>query len=282
MQTNGQESEHNFRRVIPGNIDTVREGLCDALEQLGYVVMTENPILAKRAAQKNLMTANVLEYGMKLTVGLKSVSPTSTLATFDYTVPFIFSKGDKLALEREGEALIALSSAPMRSAYCPSCGTDNGGDVRFCRACGTPLARATQTAELDLMRLTAQASGAYVEVGWGLTILILSLITSLLFIFLGGPKQINVGRVLLLIGSAIGLVFLLSGFFRLRCTLNQQVAASQEQQTALPRATASRNSAPALPAPPASVTEGTTELITPPEGIPIPLRQRQANTSEME
>ena len=147
MQGNTQESEHNFRRVIPGNIEAVRQGLCEALEQLDYVVLTENPIHAKRAAQKNLLSANVLEYGSKLTVGLKAVSPTSTIATFDYTVPFIFTRGDKLALEREGEALVALAISPLGSAYCPSCGTENSGDVRFCRVCGTPLAKLSQTSE---------------------------------------------------------------------------------------------------------------------------------------
>lgn len=276
------QAEHHFRRVVPGAMDGVREGLCEALEQMEYVVMTESPIHAKRGAQKSLMTANVLEYGVKLTVGLKAISPTSTLATFDYTVPYIFSQGDKLALEREGEALIALATSPLRSAYCPSCGIENAGDVRFCRACGTPLIKNALTAEIGLMRLTANASSAYVEISWGVVTLILTLIASLLLIFLGGPKPVNVGRVLLLLGSAVSLFFLLAGVFRLRCALSQKSAAAAEPPPLMTRNTSRHNTA-ALPAPPASVTEGTTELMNPPEAEALPVRSkpRSVNTNEM-
>ena len=261
MQGTGQESEHNFRRLIPGNIETVRQGLAQALEQLNYVVLTENPLHAKRSAQKNILTANVLEYGSKLTIGLKSISPTSTLATFDYTVPYIFSKGDRLALEREGEALLGLAMAPLRSAFCPSCGTENAGDVRFCRVCGTPLAKTSQTSEIELMRLTAAASGAYIEVGWGIGTLFINLIISCLLLFFGGPKQVTVGKGFLLFGSAISFFFLLFAYFRLRNSLNQPAGSQPEQPLSLPRPSISQQNTGALPAPPASVTERTTELI---------------------
>ena len=141
------------------------------------------------------------------------------------------------------------------------------------------MARNALTAEIELMQLTAQASGTYIEVGWGLTILFINLLISLLLIFLGGPSQGNFARWILLIGSIVGFFFLISGFLRLRKTLKQPSAASPDQPTNQPRALPLRNT-PALPAPPASVTEGTTELIN--AAPPVPVSAKVRDTDSME
>ena len=86
----GRYEEHTFRKAIPGNIEAVRRRLCDTLEDFHYVVLNENPVQAKRVAQKNIIAANVLEYDTRLTIALKPISPASTLATFDYAVPYRF------------------------------------------------------------------------------------------------------------------------------------------------------------------------------------------------
>src|SRR5687768_12362931 len=131
----GTSTEHHFTRVIPGDVETVRRKLVDVLEDFHYSVVGNDPIQGKRLAQKGFWVAHILEYETKLTILLRPKSPASTLATFDYTLPFLFTKGDRQSLEREGEAIIALLTAPNGKTVCPSCETENAGAVRFCRAC---------------------------------------------------------------------------------------------------------------------------------------------------
>ena len=151
--------EHHFRRVIAGDIDSVRRRLSDVLEDFGYIVLGDTPIQAKRPRQKSIWVAMVLDYDTKLTVALKPISPASTLATFDYDIEQLFTKGEMQALEREAEAIIALATAAAPvEAFCPSCGAENTGNARFCRACGKPGARNALPSELEVMRLTALAS----------------------------------------------------------------------------------------------------------------------------
>lgn len=61
------------------------------------------------------------------------------------------------ALEREAEAIIALAASASVEVFCPSCGVENAGNARFCRGCGKPAARNQLPAELEVMRLTANA-----------------------------------------------------------------------------------------------------------------------------
>ncbi|MFY9609048.1 MAG: zinc ribbon domain-containing protein, partial [Blastocatellia bacterium] len=157
--------EHHFRRVIAGDLDSVRQRLSDVLEDFGYIVLGDTPIQAKRPRQKSIWVAMVLDYDTKLTIALKPISPASTLATFDYDIEQLFTKGEMQALEREAEAIIALATtaAPIE-AFCPSCGAENSGNARFCRACGKPGARNALPSELEVMRLTALASGTQIEI----------------------------------------------------------------------------------------------------------------------
>src|SRR5205085_10031725 len=99
-------AEHHFRKVIPGNIDTVRQKLCDVLEDFGYIVLSENPLQARRPARHNMITANVLEYDTQLTIALKSLSQASPVAPFNYSMLYTFPNGERLALEREPERII--------------------------------------------------------------------------------------------------------------------------------------------------------------------------------
>src|ERR1044071_5953757 len=184
----GQAAAHHFRKVIPGHSETVRQRLCEVLEEFGYIVLSENPLQARRPAKQNIITANVLEYDTQLTVALKSLSPASTVATFDYSVSYIFANSERLALEREADAIIALLTAPLKQAVCPACDTRNAGAVRFCRACGTPIARSKLPAELEVMRLMAGGSAAQVEISWGVALMLITLLISLPMIWLGRPK----------------------------------------------------------------------------------------------
>lgn len=125
----GSYEEHQFKRIIPGDVNAVRKRVCDVLEDFNYVVLGESPIQAKRNRTKSLLSATVLEYHCRVTIGLKQISESSTQATFEYAVPYLFTKGDRLALEREAEAIIALANASMSQAVCPGCGVESNGTV---------------------------------------------------------------------------------------------------------------------------------------------------------
>jgi hypothetical protein len=167
--------EHQFKRTISGNIETVRKRICDTLEDLEYAVLGDNPIHAKRRRRRNFWIANVLEYQSQLTIALKPISEASTLATFDYEVEYLFTKGDRRTLEREADAIIALATQPPGSSICKSCGIENDTGVRFCRACGTPVGQQPALPEFELMQMSADASAAHIEARVALWVQILVL-----------------------------------------------------------------------------------------------------------
>jgi ribosomal protein L40E len=281
----GSYEEHTFSKVIPGNVEQVRQRLIDALEAFNYLVIGENPLQAKRATKSNVMTANVLEYDARLTIGLKTISPASTLATFDYAVEYIFSKGERLALEREADALIALVTAPLNKSVCPACASENPGAVRFCRACGTPMMRSNLPAEFEVLRLMGGTSAAEIEIGWGVSLVIFTLMLTLPMILLGKPKLVNVGWVLFIIGELLGMITLAYGMRRLHKTVNpvapSQMLGDRSRPMPAPESLPFEPPRPALPPQPVSITEGTTELIEQQQAAPVQVKQART-TDAME
>ena len=260
----GFEADHHFRRTIPGAIDDVRQRLSEALEEFDYIVLSDNPLQAKRPARRSLLTANILEYDVNLTVALKAISPAATLATFDYHVSYLFSKAERLALEREGDAIIALATAPLNKTICPSCHSEHNGAVRFCRVCGAAVARNRLPAEMEVMRLMAGTSASQIEMNWGLFTLLLTLLITLPMIFFGNAKG---GWILFAIGNVLSAFFLLAGMRRLHETLNSKSSPQELVNNSQPAITAQEK--PALAPLPTSVTEGTTELMNQPEAVSV-------------
>lgn len=285
-------TEFDTRRVIAGDIETVRRRLCDALEEFKYRVLSEQPIQARRPQQRNVFAANHLEVNVKLSVGLKPVSPHATLATFAYAAEYIFTEGDKQTYECEVDAIVALATAGAKATVCRACGAGNTGDSRFCRSCGAPAARESLPAELEVMRLTAGARAAHQEHFTGVLIILINLAIAFPLILLSGkPKAIRAGLVVLAIGQILGWLSLLYGMLRLHRTLNPRRGATREPfATDLPRAVTGAQGTVALPPPSAntwaaSVTEGTTELLgAPPKKEPAaaePVRRPRENTDPL-
>ncbi len=283
-------TEFDTRRVIAGDIESVRRRLCDVLEEFKYRVLSEQPIQARRPQQRGILAANHLEVNVKLSVSLKTVSPHATLATFAYAAEYIWTEGDKQTFECEVDAIVAFATASAKATVCRACGAGNNGDSRFCRSCGAPAAREALPAELEVMRLTAGARAAHQEHFTGALILIASLALSLPLILLTGkPKAIRVGLIALAIGQLLGWLTLLYGMLRLHRTLNPRRGASREPFASdLPRAVAGAQGTSALPPPSAtawaaSVTEGTTELLGAPPKEPTaePVRRARENTDPL-
>ncbi|MCA1622002.1 MAG: zinc ribbon domain-containing protein [Acidobacteria bacterium] len=288
MGSSGNEMtvcEHTTGRVLTGEPESVRGRLVYALESLGYTVVSDNPIQARRARRRNIFSADFLDHPRRLAVGLRQVGAAATQATFDFAVTHggCATNGDVLTLEREADALVALAAAPPATGVCLSCGTENGGEARFCRLCGAPNASGAP-AEVEVMRLTAGSRAGLQEIVCGVFIAVLS-VTAMLPLILGSkPKAVNAGLILFVIGEIIGWAMALYGMLRIYHMLRAKPEGRTPQvlpafnadaagETArLPHAAAS-----ALPPGRFSVTDGTTELLTPAarEAERVPLRRKE-------
>src|SRR6266404_2680031 len=260
--------EHQFTRIIPGHVETVRNRVCDVLEEFNYVVLGENPIQAKRKQSRSILTATILEYQGRLTIGLKQISEASTIATFDYSVPYLFTRGDRESLEREADAVIALAAASTSHVICSGCGVESTGAVRFCRSCGAPVAGSTLPPELEIMRMTAGASASQQEILFGLLVTLLTLAVSLPMLLGSDGKAANIGWVFLVIGGLLAFLSLQQGLRRLQRTLNPKSGPLHSQDVGSKRSAFEPQRA-ALPPRPASVTEGTTDLMADPSLEPV-------------
>ena len=274
------EYEHHFRRTISGDIDSVRRRLSDVLESFGYIVIGDAPIQAKRKRVKSIWSAMVLDYEVTLTIALKPISSASTLATFEYNIEQLFTKGEKQALEREAEAIIALATRATVEVFCASCGVENAGNARFCRSCGKPVERNQLPPELEVMRLTASASGSQIELTLGLILSFLSiLIAAPMILFVSSTKGVVFGWIILLLGELLAFFFLTVGMRRLHRSLNPPSPPNQEIPAEQTSALATHERI-ALPPQPASIVEGTTELMP---HQPAPLSaQSSRDTDSME
>jgi hypothetical protein len=274
--------EHSVKRVLAGDIELVRRRLAGGLEALGYTVLSENPLQARREQLKDCIRADFTEHQRRLAVLLRPSSETVTTAVFDFTVIHagVMTKGDRRTLEREVDAIIALAEAPGSTGVCRSCGTENSEGGRFCRLCGAP-SEAEEPAELEVLRLTAAARAGLQEIVGGVVIALLALAAALALILMGRPKAVNAGWVILFIGQVIGWWMALYGMARIHRTLNRRpdaklLPAAPFVTTQLPRAREA-----ALPPAHVSVTEGTTELLgnVPRERERVPVRREHSDTS---
>jgi hypothetical protein len=276
-----QTTEHDYKRVIAGDVESVRERLVHALERLGYRVISEQPLVAKRVrGQASRCSFDVLKSVKSLTVGLKALNPTSTLVTFDYEIlSSTVTKGDRQTVEREAEAIAALAAARTASGSCPSCGAAYASDSRFCRVCGAPNV-AAEPAEVEVLRLTAGARVGYQSITGGIIAALAVLAVALPIIFLSskGPRG---GTILLIVGEIFALLWLFYGMWRLHRTLNPKHETKQLSPAHVPHALPAARTT-ALP-PHASVTEGTTErLVTPErERVAVPLKPHKTDTAEI-
>ena len=259
-------TEHALRSVLNKDIESVRQRLTNALDKLGYKVISEEPLYARRQARgwaSYYCSTDILEYPIKLTIGLKQLSSNVTLATFDYAVEHTAGmsfKGDQQTLKREAEAIIALAASGATTSACSACGTKQISDARFCRICGAPIV-VGDPAELEVLRLTAGGRAGHHLITTGAIWAAVSLFLALLFIFLS-DKTVGLAAGLLLTQVVTGLLILFLGVNRLYQTLNSDLSQSPMPPISLLQ-TDSTNEDNAFLSSPAqtSVTEGTTGLL---------------------
>jgi len=273
-------SDHDLTLAIPGEVGSVRARLVNAVQTLGYKVLGEQPLYAKRGKQcaaKWDCSLNVLDYATTLTISLKQTNDTAVLATFNYEIASYMrmTKGDRQTLAREAEAIAALAMERAEISTCRTCGTPVTDESNFCRRCGAPLG--LDVPELEVLRLTRNARASYQRIFVGIIALLLAMFTVLPWFILNGGRivgpMLGVGIPL----ASYGLFLLLNGARQLHKTLNP--ATTKTIATAAHPAFKSSVTTTALPpAPVNSVIEGTTNLLSPKE----PVSRKNRNTSGLD
>lgn len=280
-------SEHDLTLAIPGEIGIVRQRLIEAVQKLGYKVLGEQPLHARRRAKGvcSSFSLNVLDYSMTLTISLKQTNNVAVLAAFNYEIESYMNmtKGDKQTLLREAEAIVALATERLAVSACRACGTQVTDESHFCRRCGAPMV--LDLPELEILRLTKGARGGYQNIFVGLCSLLLALLTALpLFI-------VNGGRILwpmLWVGipfASYGLFLIIQAAWQLHHTLNPKPAKNIAFNPAQPALAQQASITTALPParPLASITEATTGLLsTSDRRVPEPVRRKDRNTAEVD
>jgi hypothetical protein len=279
-------TDHDLTLALPGEVGSVRQRLVDAVQKLGYKVLGEQPIHAKRRGRGaySSFSINVSDYPTTLTISLKQTNEVSVLAAFNYEIESYMNmtKGDRQTLLREAEAIVALATERLAVSTCRACGTQVTDESHFCRRCGAPMV--LEVPELEILRLTRSTRASYQNIFVGLFSLLLALLTALpLFIVNGG----RIWWPMLFVGipfASYSVFLLILGTSQLHRTLNpKQAKALPAPPAPLAVQPASVTTALPPPRPLASITEGTTDLLsTATRRAPEPVRRKDPNTAELD
>jgi ribosomal protein L40E len=286
-------SEHTVVRVMAGEPEDLRGRLADALERLGFRVLSENPLRGKHGplgAAASYFSANALDYPTSVEILLKPQGLGATRVTIDYAVLHGgFGKGDRQSLTRQAEAIIALAAQQAQTTICLQCNADVVADSKFCRKCGAPTSAAAQPAELEVMRLTANARAGHQWTLIGAAMLglgtFLPLMLWMLVHFADLSKQGKAVSVVAGLFAIFGLWGFLAGLWRTHVTLNprefiESTLPAPPRRVAL---SAPRTNELEPPHPQLSITEGTTSLLNeavPPAHKPEPVPQARGTIND--
>ena len=279
-------SDHDLTIAIPGDVETVRRRMMEAIQHLGYKVLSEQPINAKRSAKGSARwdcSMNVLDYPTTLMVSLKQMNNVAVVATFNFEVKsyMCMTKGDRQTLAREAEAIAALAAERMTISACPACGVQITDDSHFCRRCGAPLVM--ELAELEVLRLTKETRASYHNIFIGVIGLLCALLVLLPAFLVDAPKLFKALGFISLFFGGFGILGLLQGVWQLHYALNPKTS---KKAGTRPRSAFAAQPTSALPPRhvQGSITEGTTELLFTGSDrrTPEPIPRKPADTSDID
>ncbi len=264
------KTEIYVKKVLAGNIESVRLQLTNAIESLGYDVIEEDPnIIARRGAKGWGIwssSADVLDYPITLTIRLKSISENSTRATFDYLIkhPWL-NEGDKNVVVQEAKTIAAISKKQAVEKMCSVCEMESTDDSKFCRKCGAPLT--SEQSELEVLRMMAEIRAGKASVVTSSFLMIISAILLVVAFVLNNLGLLNPETfiIFLSIGGLSILLATISSFFgwnRLKRALETPEIQTRHLPRHLPESLTTSEFQELPPhRVPASVTEGTTNLL---------------------
>ncbi len=254
--------EFHLTLTLAGTAESVRERLGAAVEKLGYRIVSDDPLVARRSGSGyNSVTSTVLDYARTLTFRLKPAGTGATLVTFNYAGYPLNYSGARAVITREAEAIAALASVRQGAPACSACGVEATDDSRFCRRCGVPMLG--DPAELRVLQLTNDAHAGTRDLVIGATGFTLAVVTFVLIVSLKGIDHITAAAIFLLMWALPSLLFTVTGFRHLSHTFKlKQMERATASGGAIPL-TSSQLTTGELPAlPPMSVTESATEPLT--------------------
>ena len=274
-----QNTEHYSKRVLVGNVASVRHRLSAVLERLDYDFIDDEgefEIQAKRNARGwagAYASADVLDYPRTLIIKLKPLGDNSTRASFAYIVKHpSLNRGEKEVLTREAETIANLATIRATDKICQVCGTESTDDSRFCRKCGAPMT-GDETA-LEVLRMTAEIRSGHTSVVTSAVIAAANALVTLgALLILTGSGAIDKGVFSLLLWSlalsVLGVLVIGFGWKRLNNAIKSN---NKEQKVITGKTTPTLHDVEtsALPPQPVSfsVTEETTELLNQNEETP--------------
>lgn len=270
--------EHFLTRNLIGDAESAPSRLAEALEQLGYYVLRQEPLQARRGARGMaawIGSNNVLNYSVALTVAVKPLSAGASRVTFCYALKHrLLSGSGRQTLTREAEAIIALAALRSASSACVACGATAASGSRFCRHCGTPAVWA-EPAELEVLKVTAGMCAGYSRAALGAGALALSFLV-LLLAGLTTTLSFKVMFGVMVATALLGWALLLTGLRRLHRTLNPKNASqiAPPPKTISPTDTRSRAEGLNAERAPLGAEETTALLLTTPAGAPRPSAPR--------
>ncbi|MGQ0541603.1 MAG: hypothetical protein ACT4O9_07115 [Blastocatellia bacterium] len=267
-----QTTEHYLRRVLVGDMESVRARIVSVLERLGYdVIDDDNAIVRGRRGAAGwgiyYSSADVLDYPRTLVVKLKPSGDHATRVTFDYVIKHpSLSKGEKEILTREAEAISSLANVRKREKICAACGTESTDDSRFCRRCGTPMT--VQSVELELLNMAAEIRAGYTSVVASEIVMVASIAITGAALIAALATGVDFGKglgTLLIIGMALAVLnifFIAFGWNRMSRSLKSkpkaETGASEQHFHLPPTSDKFLSDSPVMPH---SVIEGTTSLL---------------------
>jgi hypothetical protein len=273
--------EFHLTLTLAGNTDGLRERLGSAAEKLGYRIISDDPLVARRGgAGYSSITSTVLDYARTLTFRLKPAGTGATLVTFNYTGYPLNYKGPRVVITREAEAIAALASVRQGAVACSACGSDAIDDSRFCRRCGVPMLG--EPAELQVLQLTNDAHAGTRDISIGVIGFALAVVTFVLIIAIKGLDELTAAAVFTMMWAVPSLIVMVMGFRHLSRTFSpkqtEKVIASGNRSSSMPTELSTGGLSEL---PPMSVTESTTNLLTPfaKEKEPVLINRKDENIS---
>jgi len=132
--------ECDLKLVLPGAVESLRSRLATALEYVGYHVVSEEPLQAKRGGTS--FSLEVLKYPVSLVLGFKPLGERATQVTFSYSLKHsgagLITKGDVPVLAREAEAVAANALRGLQVFTCEARGWENPRGSRYRSRRGDP------------------------------------------------------------------------------------------------------------------------------------------------
>ena len=77
-------SDHDLTLTITGDVESLRPRLVEAVQKLGYTILGEQPLYAKRRAQGGARwdcSFETLDYPTRVTITLKQINDIAVVAT---------------------------------------------------------------------------------------------------------------------------------------------------------------------------------------------------------